>query len=106
MFIVGGVCFLLVGLINDGLFYHMMPFRQQMVIGGVIVTIVEFIAGYIFNIRCGLGIWDYSQMPFNIMGQVCLPFTLLWILLSGIAIVFDDYLRYWLFDDVKPKYKF
>lgn len=105
MGVLGGVCFIFIGLINNSrFFYHLMPFKKQMVIGGLIVTVMEFIAGCILNIWIGLGIWDYSQMPFNVLGQICLPYTLLWILLSGVCIVWDDYLRYWLFGEEKPEY--
>lgn len=52
----------------------------------------------------GLGIWDYSNMPFNILGQICLPFSLLWVVLSACAIVIDDYERYWFFGEEKPYY--
>lgn len=105
MGIVGGICFILIGLINNSrFFYHLMPFKQQMLIGGLIVTIVEFIAGCILNLWLGLNIWDYSEVPFNILGQICLPYMLLWILLSAVAIVLDDYLRYWIFHEDKPKY--
>lgn len=105
MGIVGGICFILIGLINNSrFFYHFMPFKQQMLIGGLIVTVVEFIAGCILNLWLRLDIWDYSEVPFNILGQICLPYMLLWILLSAVAIVLDDYLRYWIFHEDKPKY--
>ncbi|MGN0384038.1 MAG: hypothetical protein ACI4DS_07195 [Eubacterium sp.] len=38
--------------------------------------------------------WNYSNMPFNIDGQICLPFTLIWCIISVIVVVLDDYLRY------------
>ena len=80
MGMLGGTCFILIGLINNSrFFYHLMPFREQMVLGGLIVTVMEFIAGCILNLWLGLGIWDYSQMPFNLCGQICLPYTILWI---------------------------
>lgn len=69
------------------------------------VTAIEFLSGYILNIVLGLGIWDYSNMPFNIIGQICLPFTVAWYILSLLAIVLDDHLRYWIFGEEKPRYK-
>ena len=53
----------------------------------------------------GLHIWDYSTMPLNIFGQICLPFSLAWMGLSGVAIILDDYIRYWFFNEEKPHYK-
>ena len=96
MFILGGVCFVAIGLINE-LFPWELGIVWQSMIGAVIVTVCEFIIG--------LNVWDYSNMPFNVMGQICLPFSLAWVVLSAIAIVLDDYLRYWMFGEEKPHYK-
>lgn len=104
MFIVGGLCFIFCGLINK-IFPWDMPMWQQMLICSIGITIIEFISGVIINIIFKLHVWDYSNMPLNILGQVCVPFTLLWFLISGLAIVLDDYLRYWWFDEEKPRYK-
>lgn len=95
---------MLVGLINEGFTFEM-PIVFQMVISMFVITTVEFIAGYIINIRLGWDVWDYSELPFNLMGQICLPYMGLWFLLSALAIVLDDYLRYWLFGEEKPRYK-
>lgn len=103
MFIIGGICFLLVGLINDEFGWDM-PLVKQMFLSAVWITIIEFDAGLILNGGYKLNIWDYSDMPFNIWGQVCLPYSILWFFLSLPAIVLDDYLRYWLFGEDKPKY--
>lgn len=104
MFIVGGLCFVLIGLINEFYTYEM-PLARQMLIGACIVTLVEFISGCIINLWLGWNVWDYSDMPFNVLGQVCLPYMVLWFLLSGAAIILDDYLRYWWFDEEYPHYK-
>lgn len=104
MFIVGGICFVSIGAINELLPWEM-PIWQQAVIGAAIVTSIEFISGCIINIWLEWAVWDYSDMPFNVLGQVCLLFTGIWILISIVAIIFDDYLRYWLFEEEKPYYK-
>lgn len=103
MFVLGGLAFLLVGGINEYLPWNM-PFWLQDIIGTGIVIVAEFIFGCILNIWLGLGVWDYSNAPFNLLGQVCLPFAFAWIFLVAIAIVLDDYLRYWLFGEDKPEY--
>ena len=104
MAVLGGLLFLLIGGINNWLPWTM-PFWVQMVIGSVIVTITELLSGIVLNIWLDLGIWDYSGMPFNILGQICPQFTAAWAGLSITAIVLDDYIRYWLFGERKPKYK-
>lgn len=105
MFIAGGICFVLIGLLNE-IYPWNMAFLSQMVISSLIVTAVEFISGLIVNVWLGLNVWDYSAMPYNIMGQVCLLFTNLWFLLSPIAILLDDYLRYFMLKEEKPHYRF
>ena len=91
MFFVGGLCGLLIGLINE--ITPKMPVLLQMLLGSVIVTFIEFVTGYILNIKLGLHIWDYSNLRFNILGQVSLLFSMLWFFLSYIVIKLDDYIR-------------
>ena len=83
-----------------------MPLLWQIIIGTAIVTAAEFVVGCILNLWFGLGIWDYSNLPGNILGQICPQFALAWAGLSLIAIVLDDYIRYWLWGDERPYYKF
>ncbi len=103
MFLVGGICFVLVGGLNNWFSWEM-SVLCQMAVSAVAITGIEFFAGLILNVWLGLGVWDYSNMPLNIMGQICLPFTLLWFLLSFVAIVLDDYLRWRWFGEKFPEY--
>ena len=91
MIIVGGLCRLLIGLINE--ITPKMNTVLQMLLGSVIVTIIEFVTGYIINIKLDLNIWDYSNLKFNILGQVSLLFSMLWFFLSYIVIKLDDCIR-------------
>ena len=104
MALVGGICFVLIGAINE-YFPWELGMVQQAFAGASIVTCAELIAGLILNVWLKLGIWDYSNMPFNLWGQICLPFFFAWVALSVVAIVIDDYLRYWLFNEEKPHYQ-
>jgi uncharacterized membrane protein len=106
MFIVGGICFVLIGIINE--FYDWdILFQWQCLIGAFIITVLEFISGYIVNIKLGWNVWDYSDRPFNLMGQISLHSSILyWIPLSGIAIILDDLIRYKLFNEEFPHYSF
>lgn len=103
MFILGGLCFILIGRINEDI-----PWEESIVIqgikGAIIITLLEFVFGYFLNIIYHLNIWDYSNMPLNIMGQVCLPFMGAWFFLSLVAIVVDDLIRWKLFQEEKPHY--
>lgn len=89
MGILGGICFICIGIVNNS-FDFSLPI--QMVIDALIITLLELISGIILNMGLHWNIWDYSQLPFNILGQVCLPFSLLWFCLSLPAI----YLNKWI----------
>lgn len=104
MFILGGLCFLLIGLINERS-RERIPLTLQMLIGSIIITALEFAVGYIVNIRLDMNVWNYYDMPYNIMGQICLPYTLLWFALSLICILADDYLRIYLFGEDRRRYR-
>lgn len=91
MIFLGGIVSVLIGLINE--ITPNMRMWKQMLLGTILVTLFEFILGYILNIKLGLGIWDYSSIPFNIMGQICLPFSFLWFVLSYFIIMLDDILK-------------
>lgn len=103
MAVLGGVLFLIIGSFNEILPWEM-PLLLQAVLGAMVVTMAELAAGILLNRWMGLGIWDYSNMPFNLWGQICLPFSVLWVFLAGIAVVLDDWLRYWLFREERPHY--
>lgn len=78
MFLLGGLCFVLIGELNERVYTWEMSLISQMFISSVIVTSLEFISGLILNIWLGLGIWDYSNQPYNLLGQICLLFFNLW----------------------------
>lgn len=103
MFFLGGLCFLVLGLINENTSWET-PVFFEMLLGAFIITALEFVFGYVLNIRLRLDVWDYSDMPYNIMGQVCLPYMALWFVLSFFCIIIDDNLRFYLFGEEKKKY--
>lgn len=103
MFLLGGLCFILIGGINNYISWDMLLWKQ-MLLGSVIITLLEFVCGCIVNLLLHWNVWDYSNLPFNILGQICLPFSILWFFISFVAIIIDDYIRYWLFGEEKPHY--
>ena len=104
MFIVGGLCFVIIGLLNEWYSWDI-PLFLQMLYGAFVITALELISGYILNIKLGWNIWDYSDRPFNFYGQICLLNSVLWFLLSGIGILLDDVIRNIWFDGEEPRYK-
>ncbi len=103
MFLVGGLCFLLIGAIDR--VCPGMPLFMQGVVGAVLVTAMELVSGLIINRVLNLGVWDYSYLPYNFMGQVCMAYFFLWILVSWAAVVLEDGLRWGLFGEQRVKYR-
>lgn len=92
MFILGGLCFLLVGALNRWL---RIPLALQLVLSAVMITGLELITGLLVN--RDYAVWDYRGMPYHYLGQVCLNYSLLWIPVSMAAIL--------LYRWVEPKLK-
>ena len=103
MFILGGICFLAIGAVNE-LIPWCMPLWQQALIGAAIVTVLEFLTGCIVNLWMSWGVWDYSGLPGNVLGQICPQYVALWVPVSLAAIVLDDWLRFWMFLEERPHY--
>lgn len=45
-------------------------------------TAAEYLMGLFYRRCWRVRFWDYSGLPFQVQGQICLPFSLLWGLLS------------------------
>lgn len=103
MTLCGGLCFIVYGLQNEYVNWEM-PLCSQLVIGATLTTGIEFIFGYIVNILLNLHVWDYSNTPYNFMGQICLVMWFAWVALGIVAIPVDDYIRYFIFHEEKPRY--
>lgn len=108
MLILGGVCGILIGLLNEHKLKWDMYFEKQVLYGIVLVLVLEFITGvllhYVLKIRPP--VWDYSNLPLNLLGQISLVFAPVFIVPISIAIVADDYYRYTVMDEEKPRYRF
>lgn len=76
MFAAGGACFLLLGALQRT---KLSP-ALRCVLGAGIITAVELLTGLLVNRQ--YQVWDYRQLPLNFMGQICLPFSLLWMPVS------------------------
>lgn len=104
MIICGGLAFILAGALNQ-IFHFRISVLSQMILSSFIITVLEFITGYIVNIKLGWHVWDYSQMPYNLYGQICLAYSFIWLFLSLVCILVDDFIRWKIFDEEKAQYK-
>ena len=81
MFLLGGGCFLAIGGLGKAL--KGLPRAARAAVGSGICTAGELLTGLTFN--RDYSIWDYRGLPGNFRGQICLPFSLLWVPLSALA---------------------
>jgi len=51
-------------------------------LGSAIITAYELAVGWLVNLKLGWGVWDYSDLPFQFRGQICLLYSAIWFLLS------------------------
>lgn len=104
MIICAGLAFVICGRLGN-LFAKRMSFVSQMLLSCLIITILEFITGFIVNVKLGMQVWDYSGLPYNFMGQICLFYSMLWLVLSIICILTHDFICWLIFDEEKPSYR-
>ncbi|MBE6647959.1 MAG: hypothetical protein E7614_00380 [Ruminococcaceae bacterium] len=108
MFFAGGLSLAFIDFIcnNCSIFKNKKIFIKA-IIGGLIITSIELIIGVVFNMIFKMNVWDYSSVPLNLLGQICLPFTALWIILSFPALLICNLMerifKYPIFKNNKPK---
>ena len=76
MVLLGGGCFLFLGWLRR----FRIPIPVKMIVGTAGITMGELLTGLLVN--RSFRVWDYRSMPANFLGQICLPFSLLWLPLS------------------------
>jgi hypothetical protein len=90
MLLLGGGCFLvLYGLANVA----SLPLWKKSLLGTACITTAELLAGIVLNLRLGWSVWDYSDQPLNLGGQICALYALYWFLLCVPAVWFCARLR-------------
>ena len=75
MFAAGGLCFLLLGRLEET--EPKLPAAVRPLAGAAIITMVELAAGLAVN--RDYAVWDYRDRPGNFCGQICPLFSSLWI---------------------------
>ena len=98
MFLLGGLCFWLI----DRLRRRRLSFLAQMGLGVAVITVLELACGLLVNRVLALAVWDYSAMPLNLWGQICLPYTLLWVPVSALALLAGGFVHQVLFSEPQP----
>lgn len=107
MLICGGVCFITVGCMGRKILANsknmLVALPKIMVSGMLIITFYEFVTGVLVNKVLGWNVWDYSEQKYNVMGQICLVYSLLWSVLSLLCVYLDIIIRKYIFDELPVK---
>lgn len=90
MTITGGLCLLI-------LYRHFTarphePLLMKCLFGAIVITALEFTAGCIVNLWLGWDVWDYSGLMFNLFGQICLPFSVIWFFITIPAAALSEFI--------------
>ena len=91
MMLAGGICFILFSVIAEKLRGQRLLYKA--ILCALAVTSVEFIFGIVFNIILRMQVWDYSGVPFNFLGQICLLYTVIWGILGLVFVPLADFLN-------------
>lgn len=96
MGICAGLSVIIIDKINDCISWDI-DIILQGVIGSIVITIFELIIGEI-SLRTELLpiMCNYSNVPLNFDGIICLPFSIIWIGLSIMGILVADAINYYM----------
>jgi len=78
-------------------FYLLLPYLLNAnlfaaaVAGAMIITLYEFSTGCIVNLWFKWEVWDYSNCPGNILGQICPQYTVYWF---ALCLAFFSLIKY------------
>lgn len=100
MGLLGGLSMLVIHISNSAR-REGMNYVLQIFVITVFITSIELITGEILNVMLGMRIWDYSQVPLNVDGQICPRFSVFWLMLAVIGIFVDDVIRWKVFREQK-----
>lgn len=85
MAILGGIVYIFLNRIDTHL--GDISIAVKAILGSAMITSLELIFGFILNIKMGLKVWNYENIGYNILGQICPKYTIYWFMLSIVAFV-------------------
>lgn len=104
MGICGGLAISLLDKINDNISWNV-DLCLQGLCGSALITFFELIIGEIALHTSLLPVmWDYSNVPLNFDGVICLSFSIVWFFLSILAIFLADAINYYVLDEPQVPY--
>ncbi len=90
MVLTGGTVMVLLNLISRE---NNLNILYRCLLGMTVITSLEFAVGMAVNVGFGWNVWDYSDKPLNLFGQICPQFCIAWFFLSIPAYRICSYIR-------------
>lgn len=90
MALTGGAVMVLLNLINKT---KNLSILVKCLLGMTVITSLEFAVGMAVNVGFGWNVWDYSDKPFNLFGQICPQFCIAWFFISIPAYAVCSYIE-------------
>lgn len=84
MSVAGGLSLTVICFVRD-LYAPTVPSAVRCMSDAFFVCVIEYLFGFVFNIVLGMKMWDYSGLPFNIYGQICPTYFILWLFLCALG---------------------
>ncbi|WP_246187984.1 putative ABC transporter permease [Paenibacillus tengchongensis] len=79
-----------------------LPWPFMLVLALVIPSAVEYASGWLLKTAFHRRWWDYSQLPYQLGGHICLKFSLYWWLLSIATLYGLQPLAEWFYSRIVP----
>jgi uncharacterized membrane protein len=90
MVLTGGLCLTLMYEIEHR---TRLNFWVKCLCGAIIITTFEFIVGVVVNLIMHWNVWDYSYLPLNVLGQICVPYFFIWYLVSILGFIICSFVE-------------
>ena len=103
MFVLGGVALTFCSFQGEVMHWSE-PMWIQIIRAVLFLTSLEFMTGIICNKWLKIGIWDYRDQPFQLCGQICLPFMVMFSGLLCLAIVLGGVVLWGVYGEKKPEF--
>lgn len=103
MGICAGIAIIILDKINDLISWDI-DILWQCLFGSLLITLMELLIGKMSLAGYLPIMWDYSSVPLNYQGIICLPFSLIWAALSFVAVLLADAINYYIFGDLPVPY--
>ncbi len=84
MLMAGAVCFCMIDELDKNV--TELGDWSKAFLAALAITAVELVTGVVFNIYGHAYVWDYSALPYNFMGQICLYYALIWVGLARLLL--------------------